>query len=257
MLRYEFNGPTPAQVAFTSVAEGNLALHVGDRPAEVLQRRRSLEAGLGLGAGAVQFMNQTHSVLVHEVRSTASGPQDTVGGGTGGADAVAWGPDADAMVSPDGTSALAVLVADCLPVVFAATGDDGGLVSAVAHAGRQGLLGGILQNIVDAIVAAGGRDLHAWIGPAVCGACYEVPAQMASEADSVMPGIAVTSRWGTSSLDLPGAAGRLLSGLGVQVAATGVCTLEDPDYFSYRRDQQHAGRLAGIVWPASTGAPGA
>lgn len=247
MLRYEFPGRTPAQVAFTSVAEGNLALHVGDVPEDVLRRRRTLESGLGLDPGALQFMNQTHSVRIHAVDPSGTGaPRAST------PDRVAWGPDADAMVSADGSTPLAVMVADCLPVVFAAQGHDGSVVTAVAHAGRKGLLGGILQGTVEAIRAIGGQGIHAWIGPAVCGACYEVPTDMAAEADELLPGIAATSRWGTVSLDLPGAATRLLADQGVEVTASAPCTLEDPEYFSYRRDPQ-TGRLAGIVWLAPAG----
>lgn len=247
MLRYEFPGQTPARVAFTSVAEGNLALHVGDVPEDVLRRRRSLESGLGLDPGSLRFMNQTHSVRIHEVPSAGSAATRS-----DGPDSAAWGPDADAMICRDGSVPLAVMVADCLPVVFAASGHDGGLVTAVAHAGRKGLLGGILQGTVEAIRAAGGHDLHAWIGPAVCGACYEVPADMAAEADALLPGIAATSRWGTASLDLPATAARLLADRGVDVVSPASCTLEDADYYSHRRDPQ-SGRLAGIVWPAPAG----
>lgn len=251
MLRFEFPGTTPAQVAFTSTDEGNLALHVGDRQQEVLQRRRRLEDRLGLAGGTLRFMNQTHSVAVHVVDSSGERSNQDTGQPSErkARDTPAWGPDADALLSPDGSIPLAVMVADCLPVVFIAIRDDGGLVTAVAHAGRNGLLGGILQNTVTAIREAGGDGIHAWIGPAVCGSCYEVPAGMAAEASAVMPGIEATTSWGTPSLDLPGAAAALLIGLDVDVTATGVCTVEDPDYYSYRRDAR-TGRLAGIVWPA-------
>lgn len=239
MLRFEFPGTTPASVAFTTRAAGNLALHVGDHQQEVLQRRRLLEHGLGLDPGTLRFMNQTHSVRVH-----AFGPSSDERA------TEAWGPDADALLSPDGTVPLAVMVADCLPVVFAARRQDGGLVTAVAHAGRNGLLGGILQNTVEAIRDSGGAGLHAWIGPAVCGSCYEVPAVMASKAAAVMPGIESRTSWGTPSLDLPGAAAALLADLGVVVTSTGVCTVEDPAYYSYRRESL-TGRLAGIIWSAA------
>lgn len=254
MLRYEFPGPAPARLAFTSLAEGNLALHVGDRPGDVLRRRRMLESGLGLAPGSLRFMNQTHSVAIHEIApNPASGdPAAAPGPGTDDDAIVAWGPDADAMISPDGSAPMAVMVADCLPVVFAAARNDGGLVTAVAHAGRKGLLGGILQGTVEAVRAAGGRGLRAWIGPAVCGACYEVPVDLAAAAETLLAGTSATTSWGTASLDLPGAAERLLADLGVEVTASGICTLEDPDYFSYRRDPK-TGRLAGIIWPVPTG----
>ncbi|HXD27602.1 MAG TPA: polyphenol oxidase family protein [Arthrobacter sp.] len=244
MLRFAFDGTTAAQLAFTSTTEGNLALHVGDRADAVLERRRTLEATLGLDAGALQFMNQTHSVRVHRVTEAAgTGTSPEAGSG--------WGPDADALVSADGSVALAVLVADCLPVVFAAPTGDGGLATAVAHAGRKGLLGGILPATVRELQDAGARGIHAWIGPAICGACYEVPAAMAAESDADLPGIEATTSWGTPSLDLPGAATRQLAGLGVRTTTTGICTLEDPRYFSYRRDPG-TGRLAGVIWPAGS-----
>lgn len=249
MLRFAFDGTTAAHLAFTSTTEGNLALHVGDLADSVLERRRSLEASLGLDAGALQFMNQTHSVRVHRVPEAAvSGP----GPGTDPGTDPGWGPDADALVCADGSVPLAVLVADCLPVVFAAPTRGGGLATAVAHAGRKGLLGGILPATVRDLQEAGARDIQAWIGPAICGACYEVPPAMAAESDADLPGVAATTSWGTPSLDLPGAAARQLAGLGVRTTATGICTLEDPRYFSYRRDPG-TGRLAGIIWPAGTG----
>ena len=105
------------------------------------------------------------------------------------------------------------------------------------------------EEVLTAIREAAGESIHAWIGPSVCGSCYEVPAEMAAAAAEVMPGIESHTSWGTPSLDLPGAAAMLLEGLGVDVTATGVCTVEDRNYYSYRRDAR-TGRLAGIVWPA-------
>lgn len=265
MLRFAIHGTTAAHLAFTSTTEGNLALHVGDRAEAVLERRRSLEASLGLDAGALQFMNQTHSVRVHRVpgagthvaaaANVAAGaagnhPDPGTPAETGAGDG--WGPDADALVCADGSVPLAVMVADCLPVVFAASTPEGGLATAVAHAGRKGLLGGILPATVRELQDVGAQDIHAWIGPSICGACYEVPPAMASSSDDVLPGVAARTSWGTTSLDLPGAATRQLAGLGVRVTPTGICTLEDHRYFSYRRDPG-TGRLAAIIWPAGTG----
>ncbi len=61
------------------------------------------------------------------------------------------------------------------------------------------------------------------------------------------PGIACATRWGSAGLDLPGEARRELESLGVLVTASGVCTFENEDYFSYRRNPD-TGRLAGLVW---------
>ncbi|MBX4303668.1 laccase domain-containing protein, partial [Mycobacterium tuberculosis] len=83
-------------------------------------------------------------------------------------------------------------------------------VLAVAHAGRKGLLDGVLQATVEAARAHGAEQLTAWIGPAVCGRCYEVPGEMARSAERILPGITTTTARGTPGLDLPGAARSLL-----------------------------------------------
>ena len=104
--------------------------------------------------------------------------------------------------------------------------------------------------------AAGARQIEAWIGPAICGACYEVPDAMAAAASAQRPGIGSRTRRGTTALDLPHAAATELRNLGVAVTESGICTLENEDYFSYRRDPG-TGRLAGLVWDsAGSEAPG-
>jgi len=233
LLSYVPAGLPGLRVAFTSGAEGNLALHVGDDPARVASARARLEARLGLAPGGLRFMEQVHSATVHDVPPGPARPGEPV-------------PVADAMVSADASAALAVMVADCLPVVFAGPAGSGA-ATAVAHAGRRGLLDGVLQATVERLRAAGAGRLQAWIGPAICGRCYEVPAAMAREAERLMPGISGTTSWGTPALDLPGTAAALLEGLGVAVESSGVCTLETPAYNSYRRDPR-TGRFAGLVW---------
>jgi YfiH family protein len=255
MLRYEPAGFPGTHVAFTGVPEGNLALHVGDNPARVSARRRRLEERLGLAPHGLRFMNQTHSVRVHRFPGHDGGAAGQARGepvppeGRGQADPGSRGPDADALLSEDGSTPLAVMVADCLPVVLVARIPGGGVATAAVHAGRKGLLGGILQNTLAGLREIGGTGIGAWIGPAICGRCYEVPADMAREAEAVLPGISGTTSRGTTGLDLPGAAARLLAGAGVQVHATGSCTLEGDSHHSYRRDAG-TGRFAGIVWTA-------
>ncbi|MFB0833370.1 polyphenol oxidase family protein [Arthrobacter halodurans] len=235
MLRYVPAGLPEIRVAFTSSADGNLALHVGDDPVRVADARVRLEERLGLGAGRLRFMDQVHSAATHTVGVDPEPP-----GGRA--------PTADALVSPDGGSPLAVMVADCVPVVLVGRTADGA-ATGVAHAGRAGLLGGVLEGAVRALRGAGAAELQAWIGPSICGACYEVPPDMASDAERSMPGIATTTSRGTPGLDLPGAAARLLSRAGAAVHSAGVCTLEHPAYYSYRRDRA-TGRFAGLVWRA-------
>ena len=97
-----------------------------------------------------------------------------------------------------------------------------------------------------------GRDggpIKALIGPAICGRCYEVPADMADESEILMPGIRSVTSWDTPALDLPRAAAAALGARGVRVDIDERCTLEDADLFSYRADSS-CGRQALIIVPA-------
>jgi YfiH family protein len=237
-----------ARVAFTTRSEGNLALHVGDDPAEVRRRRAALAEEAG--SGPFIFMNQTHS---SDVLTLTERPGD---------EPTPEGLDArtvDAMVSTD--LPMGVLVADCLPVVLIAEGTGGRPAAvAVAHAGRAGVLNGILPAAVEALRthASGQTDpsdespavrgaVVALIGPAVCGRCYEVPEEMAAEAEMAVPGIRTETRWGTPALDLKAAARAQMESLGVDVRDVEICTMESEAHSSHRRDPR-SGRIAGLVY---------
>ena len=221
-------------VAFTTTEAGNLALHVGDDPAQVVERRMALERRMKVSDGSLRFMNQVHSAVVAAVPGPSGSP------------CAGDPPTADALVSTDGSVPLAVMVADCVPVVLAGLGSTG-VVTAVAHAGRRGLLEGILVNTVREMRDAGALTIRAWIGPAVCGECYEVPQTMLDEAAEAMPALQSRTRWGTPALDLPAGAQAQLAGLGVEVLRLGGCTLESDDLYSHRRSAD-AGRFAGLIW---------
>jgi hypothetical protein len=155
-------------------------------------------------------------------------------------------PQADALVAVEPATPIGVLVADCLPVLFA---DPIHRVVAATHAGRRGLAAGVLQNTVAVMAANGARaaDTVAVIGPAVCGRCYEVPASMRDEVSALVPGSAATTTGGTPSLDLPAGAAAILQALGIgEIGHTGICTAEDERFYSYRRDGV-TGRFAGVV----------
>ncbi|MFL4479511.1 peptidoglycan editing factor PgeF [Paeniglutamicibacter sp. ORCA_105] len=234
MLRYQSMLAPGVHIAFTSTAEGNLAFHVPDDRDAVLLRRRDLERTLGLGETRFSYMDQIHSATVLEV----TGPPEKSGI-----------PTCDGLFSADSTQPLAVMVADCVPLVLVGVSEQGP-VTAVAHAGRRGLLDGILTETVKRMRSAGAEDFEAWIGPSICGSCYEVPADMAADSEALRPGIGSTTSRGTTGLDLPRAAASELRDLGVAVTESGACTLEDETYFSYRRDSR-TGRLAGLVWQAT------
>lgn len=226
-----------AKVAFTSTAEGNLGGHVGDDPFKVAENRQALERQLGIEATPVAYMNQVHSAIV----------VDAVAPNVGEA------PTADGLLSRDARQPLAVMVADCVPLVFVGRrGDDQDPVSAVAHAGRKGLLDGVIENTMAAMKDAGAQEIEAWIGPAICGKCYEVPEDMQQESEASRPGISSTTSWGTPALDLPKTAASIVREAGGTVHETGICTLENDTYFSYRRNAK-TGRLAGVVWIAPEG----
>jgi YfiH family protein len=240
------------RVAFTSVIAGNLALHVGDDPDAVRSNRRRLEAVMGIAPGSLRFMNQTHSDRVATVAP------DTGAAGVGRA---APAPDADGMISLGGAEPLAVLVADCVPIVLvdtentrdtADTADSTGTrATAVVHAGRAGVVNGIVGRAVALLRGQGAREISAWVGPSVCGSCYEVPEEMMHEVSRLVPDAAARTRSGSAALDLPAAVRRQLLDAGARlepvVSGSSLCTLENPDLYSHRREPG-AGRIAGLVW---------
>jgi polyphenol oxidase len=220
-------------VSVGSYAGLDLALHVGDDPGAVAENRALLAAWAG---SPVRFARQVHGTAVARIVLEERG-----GVGDCGAE-----PEADALVTSHAGVPLAVLVADCLPVLLA---DAGARVAAVAHAGRRGLLAGVLPRVVDAMAALGARpgSIRASVGPAAGGCCYEVPAQMLQEAVAAVPQLRGTTTRGTPSLDLRAGAVAQLRALGLaDVTTVGGCTIEDESFYSYRRSRQ-TGRFAGVV----------
>ena len=235
-------------VAFTDAAAGNLALHVGDDPADVRRRRRAVEAALGLSGRPFQYMNQVHGNTVAGIgaASAASRAGAPAAGALTSGSPTAGAPTADAMVSFG--EPLAVMVADCVPIVL--VGDRAGgnaPVLAVVHAGRPGVASGVVTAAVARMHALGAEELGAWIGPSVCGRCYEVPGDMRDHVAARVPAARCTTSRGTPGLDLPAAVRSQLQDAGVSVEYSGGCTLEDATLFSYRRDP-NTGRFAGLVW---------
>ncbi|WP_235503663.1 polyphenol oxidase family protein [Curtobacterium sp. S6] len=238
-FRHMIEMPTGVCLAFTDVATGNLGLHVPGA-SDPQDNRRALEASMGVEPGTLLFLEQVHGTRVVQAEDTP-----LLSPGLSADEERSLAPTADAAVTTTGRP-LAIMTADCLPVVIT-TSDS--RTYGVAHAGRQGLLTGVLPNVVAELRAKGAQDLEAWIGPAICGSCYEVPQDMADGAEAEHPGIAVTTRWGSPGLDLPGAADRQLKQSGVLVHRDVVneCTFENDELFSHRRAPGQ-GRIAGLVW---------
>lgn len=238
LLLHQHRTDTRHHVGFTSVDAGNMSLTVLDQhhtAEDTAKNRRALEVALGIEPGTTRFVSQTHSSIVR-----TSGRQGWEQAGTVG--------EGDAIVSEDGTDPIAILVADCLPIAF--TTDYG--PTAIAHAGRVGLLDGIIQNTVQhlkSLDSDGTGTITATIGPGICGQCYEVPEQLRAQVAHDHPAIFSETSWGTAALDLPAAAEAILQQSGAVVERIAECTLSNERLYSHRR-QPGAGRLAGIVWQA-------
>ncbi|MGW1601724.1 peptidoglycan editing factor PgeF [Streptomyces eurythermus] len=212
--------------------ELNLGGAVGDAPEAVRGNRELAAKSLGLDPDLVVWMNQVHGADVAVVDEP-------------------WGegpvPEADAVVTARRGLALAVLTADCVPVLLA---DPVAKVAAAAHAGRPGMVKGVVPAAVRAMVELGAEPgrIVARTGPAVCGRCYEVSEAMRAEVAAVEPAAHAETGWGTPAVDVSAGVHAQLDRLGVcDRARTPVCTLESQDHFSYRRDRT-TGRLAGYVW---------
>ena len=154
-------------------------------------------------------------------------------------------PTVDALVTTEPGVVLMVRVADCAPVLLA---DRSGRVVAAAHAGRPGLVAGIVPAAVRTMRELGAQDIAAWVGPHVCGRCYEVPDEMRAEVAAVVPSAHATTSWGTPSVDIGAGLRAQLAAAGVRATEVGRCTMESEDLYSYRRQGVASGRLAGLVW---------
>lgn len=218
----------------------NLALHVGDDPSIVTANRSLL--GQALGIDRISFVEQVHGTAVHDVTADAASSL-----GPGGAAASAP-VQADAQVSDAAGVGLAILVADCTPVLLA--DPDAGVIAAV-HAGRRGMVEGVVAAAVDRMRARGACSIWAAIGPSIGPRRYEVPAAMRDEVSAKEPVTASVTRVGTPALDVAAGVAEQLVREGVSIRDWSPhCTFESQDLFSYRRDGT-TGRFAGVVWLSS------
>ncbi|WP_207344234.1 polyphenol oxidase family protein [Arthrobacter sp. E3] len=231
-------------LGFTDTTAGNLAFHVGDDPSLVAKRRVAVEHALAHGVGAppahattLAYMEQVHGADVAVLDAGAQTPT----------------PTADAMVVTldVGTEAgLAVMVADCVPVLLLGEAPRGKMVLAVAHAGRPGVEKGVITAVADQMRRSGALAIEAWLGPSVCGRCYEVPDAMREAVAAQVPESWSTTTAGTPGLDLPAAVLAQLAASGVEAHPSGICTLEDERYYSHRRSQRDGvdeGRFIGFI----------
>lgn len=215
-------------------AEFNLGGHVGDLPEAVETNRHRLAYELGLRLGDLRFMDQQHGCSVAVTPGTR--PDAPVFGGSPA-------PAVDGIISGRTDEALVVLVADCTPVLLMDRTE--GLVAAV-HAGRPGMVGGVVTATLERLRQLGADDLEAVVGPSVCPRCYEVPAGLRDEAAQVEPTSAGVTWSGTPAIDVAAGVVAQLSRAGVALRWLPGCTRERADLYSYRRDGA-TGRFAGVV----------
>lgn len=230
-FRAPVNGLATTRAGGVSVAPYdrlNLGDAAGDDPAAVAANRARLEAA---GPGRIRWLRQVHGARAIHLDD--------------------WQPgiEADAVWTDRPGEAVAVLTADCLPVLLAA--EDGTRVAAV-HAGWRGLAAGVLEAAVAAVRAPGCR-LSAWIGPRIGAAAYEVDA-VVRDAFPGSPSAFAASRTGHWQADLPAiATERLLAAGVVEVVDSGRCTAAEPErFFSHRRDGV-CGRHAAVAWIDAAG----
>jgi len=205
----------------------NLGGHVGDDPRAVVSNRSLVAGVLDVQRDHLLFMRQCHGSEIALVEGPWRGDP----------------PAVDGIVTTSTDVALAVLVADCTPVLLV---DRVAGVAAAVHAGRPGMMSGIVGRAVDAMTDLGARSISAVVGPSVCGRCYEVPEAMRAQAAKVSPVAAAVSWQGTPAIDVAAGVVEQLRARSVAVQWIWGCTRETEGLYSYRR-QRHTGRFAGVV----------
>jgi YfiH family protein len=248
-------------------AEGlNLGAYCGDAASAVVVNRQRVASLL---PAPPIWLRQVHGTRVHKIWQAPTveelpqrNDQDGADGhltalgtgpeGDGHLTGLGTEPEADAAVTDRRGVVLAVLSADCLPVLLC---DDKSQVIGVAHAGWRGLAAGVLDATVAAMrerLPAGG-DILAWLGPAIGPSAFEVGEDVLTAFEAVTAGATRRFRAGRVPgkwfADLPGLAVDQLSSCGVErVATSGLCTFSDADrFFSHRRDRV-TGRQACLLW---------
>ena len=240
LLEFSWKLPGGVRAAFTTRQGGvsvapwdsfNVGAHVGDAQESVAANRARLKSLLSLPAEPA-WLSQVHGVAVHDLDSTPGGGIET----------------ADAAVARERGRVCAIMVADCLPVLFATR--DGARIGA-AHAGWRGLASGVLENTVRAL-GVPGEPLTAWLGPAISREHFEVGDEVREEfvaADAGAAGAFERNTRGRWQADLVALARRRLGALGITDVSGGEwCTFADrARFFSHRRDGK-GGRMVALIW---------
>ncbi|MEN9687730.1 MAG: hypothetical protein RL381_742 [Actinomycetota bacterium] len=219
-MKYRFTNRTGGESsgAFASL---NFGTHVDDDLDAVMRNRAQLASEVG----PTQFMQQVHGNKVVVIEAVTD-----------------VDPTADALVTGIPGIALAVQVADCIPLLLHSRQS----VAAV-HVGRKGLVNNVALSALEVMRDMGAESITAIIGPSICGRCYEVSPEIADDVASLHPLTRATTAQGTPSLDLPAGLREVLREHVSSIIDESRCTVENSDLFSYRRDGI-TGRQAGVIW---------
>ena len=208
----------------------NLGDHVGDASHCVVENRRRVSAQLP--TQDIHWIRQVHGIASVEA---GMGPV----------------PEADAQWTRERNQPLAVLTADCLPVVLA---DREARCVGIAHGGWRGLAAGVLESLLQAMPVGVG-SVTAWLGPVISAAAYEVGPEVkgafeGADGDAATACFAPSDQEGRWMADLTALARLRLSRAGVStITGGGRCTYGEPEhFFSHRRDGAQTGRMATLVW---------
>ncbi len=209
------------------VSEGNYtSLNLGDHVGDSLQSIAKNREIISEKFGATQYMNQVHGNRVAVIEEVT----DEV-------------PTADALITGIPGITLAVMVADCIPLILSSKHS----VAAV-HVGRKGLVNRVAEKTIEIMREISDQEITATVGPAICGKCYEVSQEIFDEVVASHPTAATRTSANTPSLDLVAGLITDLKSLGIKsIDNQSRCTVESDDLFSYRRSAI-TGRQAGLVW---------
>ena len=204
----------------------NLALHVGDNAKTVDSNRDLLAKELGIKRSKLFFMNQVHGSRVVEIDESSSYLDE---------------PEADALFTRRSGTALAVLTADCIPLLLSSPS-----AIAAVHIGRKGLIAGVLEATLDKFKSYGitSSQISALLGASICGTCYQVSLEIYRQVVDQIEQCATDEN--KRCLDLEAGVISILKSRGITWSSRGECSKHSPGYFSFRRDNK-TGRQAGVI----------
>ena len=206
----------------------NLALHVGDDATNVHQNRQILAQQFGFPLESFHFMNQVHGADIAIIDGD-SNPHEV--------------PTVDALFTSTPGKVLVTLIADCIPLLLRSP-----TAVAAVHVGRQGLVRGAFESALKEFQLRdiAPSEIQAELGPSICGQCYEVDESMHRDVTHHIPATSMKTRPQSTCLNIESGLISKLEGAGIRWKSSGLCTMHDPGFFSYRRDGV-TGRQAGIL----------